>query len=377
MIFPRSPLEALRFGQWFKLICGASYQDVSRVRNLALVYSLAGVDCIDLAADLAIVHAARQGILAGQEIVSGAFPLVMVSFNDGKDPHFRKAWFDVQNCPVNCPRPCQMVCPADAISPVQSLGNHRIGSGVLSERCYGCGRCLPVCPHNVLEERSFQVAVNGLLPELFPYIDAVEIHTQVGHQAEFLYLWGQLSPYVSRLKLVAVSCPDSVSSGGDVVSYLAQLFELMEPRPRWLIWQTDGRSMSGDIGKGTTHAAIRLAQKVLNSGLPGYVQLAGGTNDYTVAKLQSLNLLQGIHRSDNQCQSPSVHGIAYGSYARSLVDVGDEPLEECPEELWRQVSLASDLVSQIKPGIQYKKGISRFLKKYGCEFKGAFVGLPP
>ena len=57
------------------------------------------------------------------------------------------------------------------------------------------------------------------------------------------------------------------------------------------MWQTDGRPMSGDIGKGTTHAAIRLAQKVLASDVSGYVQLAGGTNQYTALKLKALGLL--------------------------------------------------------------------------------------
>ncbi|MEM9008819.1 MAG: 4Fe-4S ferredoxin, partial [Cyanobacteria bacterium P01_F01_bin.86] len=55
----RNPLNSLSLGQWFKLICGASYQDVAAVRNLSLIYSLAGADCIDVAADLAVVHAAR------------------------------------------------------------------------------------------------------------------------------------------------------------------------------------------------------------------------------------------------------------------------------------------------------------------------------
>ncbi|MEY3853760.1 MAG: hypothetical protein RI910_2740, partial [Verrucomicrobiota bacterium] len=30
-------------------------------------------------------------------------------------PDFRKAQFDPQRCPVDCPRPCHRVCPALAI----------------------------------------------------------------------------------------------------------------------------------------------------------------------------------------------------------------------------------------------------------------------
>ncbi|NJM85378.1 MAG: 4Fe-4S ferredoxin, partial [Leptolyngbyaceae cyanobacterium RM2_2_21] len=81
-----------------------------------------------------------------------------------------------------------------------------------------------------------------------------------------------------------------------------------------LIWQADGRPMSGDIGRGTTHAAVRLAQKLLMADLPGYVQLAGGTNQHTVHKLRSLGLLRSP-----QSSSPTIAGVAYGSYARSLL----------------------------------------------------------
>jgi hypothetical protein len=63
--------------------------------------------------------------------------------------------------------------------------------------------------------------------------------------------------------------------------------------------------MSGDIGPGTTWATIRLAQKILEQGPPGFVQLAGGTNQATWPLIQ-------------RCRLP-VHGVAYGSYARKLL----------------------------------------------------------
>jgi hypothetical protein len=47
--------------------------------------------------------------------------------------------------------------------------------------------------------------------------------------------------------------------------------------------------MSGDIGAGTTHAALRYGQALLASGPPGFVQLAGGTNHHTATKFQALN----------------------------------------------------------------------------------------
>ncbi|MEG4963954.1 4Fe-4S ferredoxin, partial [Microcoleus sp. K4-C2] len=49
------PLNSLKSGHWFKLICGASFQHLPAVRNLTLAYTLAGADCIDVAADPAAV----------------------------------------------------------------------------------------------------------------------------------------------------------------------------------------------------------------------------------------------------------------------------------------------------------------------------------
>lgn len=66
------PLQSLQQGTWFKLICGASYQHLPAIRNLALVYALAGADCVDVAADPAVIAAAQEGI----EAVAKVLPLV-------------------------------------------------------------------------------------------------------------------------------------------------------------------------------------------------------------------------------------------------------------------------------------------------------------
>ena len=53
----RDSLSACRF---FKLIAGASLTDADRLAEIALIYSLAGVDCLDVACDLAVVEALDQ-----------------------------------------------------------------------------------------------------------------------------------------------------------------------------------------------------------------------------------------------------------------------------------------------------------------------------
>jgi len=130
--------------------------------------------------------------------------------------------------------------------------------------------------------------------------------------------------------------------------------------------------MSGDIGAGTTHASIKLGQKVLRAGLPGYVQLAGGTNHHTVSKLRSVNLLKSSHPGnhtepkDQATEEPTIAGIAYGSYARVLLSPLLDRLEQLssqelqsniylenyPNLLVEAVNLANSLVSQLKMGLE-------------------------
>ncbi|MEL7522834.1 MAG: 4Fe-4S binding protein, partial [Cyanobacteria bacterium J06553_1] len=179
---PKTPLNSLQTGQWFKLICGASYQALPAVRNLSLAYALAGADCIDIAADLAVVKAAKDGLSAAAKIAAdderGAGytrPWLMVSMSAGEDPHFRKAWFNPAICPTDCPRPCEQICPAAAIDTV----------GVIPERCYGCGRCIPICPLGLIEARSYPTQLDAIAQPVLSEVQALEIHTQVGHIEDF------------------------------------------------------------------------------------------------------------------------------------------------------------------------------------------------
>lgn len=356
------PLQSLNEGHWFKLICGASYQHLPAVRSLTLAYALAGADCIDVAADPAVISSAQEALTVASSLRNEArrfgfgwnakLPFLMVSLNDGEDPHFRKAEFNSIECPPNCPRPCEKICPAQAI--IFNDNNQQENfSGVSSAKCYGCGRCIPICPYDIIYTRSYVSAPGAIAPlVLSTGVDAVEIHTAVGRLTEFTRLWQAILPQLSRLKLVAISCPD----GEGLIDYLRSLYELISPLKCALIWQTDGRPMSGDIGDGTTLAAVKLGQKVLAAKLPGYVQLAGGTNSYTVAKLKAMGLLKGT--------PPSISGVAYGSYARVLLaSIFDRLeakevncinakmniyLEEEPELLWQAVKLAHSLVSPLK-----------------------------
>nr|WP_202895763.1 LdpA C-terminal domain-containing domain [Iningainema tapete] len=356
-------------------------QHLSSVRSLTLAYALAGADCIDVAADPAVIAAAQEAIAVATNLSSERArrgfgkniqsPLLMVSLNDGEDPHFRKAEFNSTECPTDCSRPCERICPAQAI--VFNSIKYDL-SGVVAQKCYGCGRCIPVCPYGIIYTKSYVSTPGAIAPLILSNgVDAVEIHTNVGRLAEFQRLWQAISPWVERLAVVAISCPD----GDGIIEYLHALHDLIAPLPCALIWQTDGRPMSGDIGDGTTLAAVKLGQKVLAAQLPGYVQLAGGTNGYTVAKLKAMGLLrkaeepvsrgagekEGILSSAPLPPHPpaSISGVAYGSYARLLLSpileqleamevnqLVNVRLEDETELLWQAVKLADSLVSQLK-----------------------------
>jgi Fe-S-cluster-containing hydrogenase component 2 len=405
-----------------------------------LAYTLAGADCIDVAADPAVIASALDALEVantfGKAAQARGFgwghrPLLMVSLNDGEDPHFRKAEFNPELCPADCLRPCEKICPAQAIvfqstshskpsessqisaSPIPSVSIQSFTgepnsssppcpqseaskrqksrlldgfSGVIDQRCYGCGRCLPVCPSQLIYPRSYVFAPEAIAQLISPFnVDALEIHTKVGHFADFQRLWKAIAPWVNQLKLLAISCPD----GEDLLEYLWALHDLITPLPCPLVWQTDGRPMSGDIGIGATRAAVKLSQKVLSAGLPGYVQLAGGTNAHTVMKLRAMGLLKGLKVGELKLESldispsnvqpanlqPStqsyVAGVAYGSYARvllspilekleqfngevidanavSLQNSSLKHLEEFPCLLWQAVETAHSLVNQLK-----------------------------
>jgi Fe-S-cluster-containing hydrogenase component 2 len=345
-----SPLRSLQDGRWFKLICGASYQHLPAIRNLALVYSLAGADCIDVAADPAVIRTALQGIEAAQTWLKEqqkeplARPLLMVSLNDDEDPHFRKATFDPTLCPSDCPQPCISICPAEAIAFTA------VQPGVIVDRCYGCGRCIPICPAEQIETRSHLITPETILPLVRNNTaQAIEIHTQAGHEAAFAKLWQQLNQDIHHLDVLAISCPD----GDGALDYLHWLYQHISPLPCALIWQTDGRAMSGDIGDGATRAAIKWGEKVLRSDLPGFVQLAGGTNAHTVEKLRELGLWKGKGRSSEKF----IAGVAYGSYARTILtplwhileQQKSESLEQFPTLLNEAAQIATKLTQSLNP----------------------------
>ena len=289
--------QALSQGRWVKLICGASNQDLPSIADLCAIYATAGVHCIDVAADGAVVLAAREA-LDWVESKYGKRPWLMISISDGKDAHFRKAWFDPDRCPSNCSRPCQNICPAKAIGKE---------GGINSKSCYGCGRCLMACPLGLIKEEDRSIGMKDfstLLTDLKP--DAVEIHTAPGRAKAFEQSVSEIMKANIPLQRIAVSC-GLQGYGIDVEEFANELWQRHSSIRNFgqkPIWQLDGRRMSGDLGINAAKFAVKLWKRVLPLAPPGPLQLAGGTNSETINHLPMQN-------------GPA--GVAFGGMARKLI----------------------------------------------------------
>ncbi|KAG5559821.1 hypothetical protein RHGRI_003199 [Rhododendron griersonianum] len=359
-----SPPVSLQRGNWVKLICGASFEDAVDIRNLSLVYTLAGVDCIDCAADASVVSAVNEGIEAAREIVPLRRPWVMISVNDDEDLHFRKAEFDPNDCPLDCSRPCEIVCPANAISLEGAAGV--LKGGVITERCYGCGRCLPVCPYDKIRAITYIRDVSATAELLRrDDVDAIEIHTSGRKTEPFKELWTGLGDSMGYVKIVAISLPHI---GDSTISSMNMLYSIMQPNLHCFnLWQLDGRPMSGDIGRGATREAISFAVCLASDkDRPlGFLQLAGGTNAHTVDGLKREGLFQvstltkegPIPMNSSSSRHALIGGVAYGGYARKIVgrvltsmesQNGLALIEDHPEYLLMALTEALALVGTVK-----------------------------
>ncbi|CAL9130285.1 unnamed protein product, partial [Musa textilis] len=373
------PIESLRRGNWVKLICGASFEDAADVRNLSLVYTLAGVDCIDCAADEPVVNAVNEGIDAAMSISMVNRPWVMISVNDDKeDLHFRKAEFDPEDCPSDCPRPCEKVCPATAIllqrvfeegELVQNTEWGKLQGGVITERCYGCGRCFPICPYDKIRAITY-VRDPSTTTKLLQRsdVDAIEIHTSGRCTDSFSELWNSLGDSLKNVKLVAVSLPNV---GESTLPVMNLIYAIMQPYIKcYNLWQLDGRPMSGDIGRGATKEAVDFAVHLAaaRNKPHGFYQLAGGTNAFTIKSLKKQGLFQTMtidgnslekRNEDKQARPEQAYigGIAYGGYARKIVGKilhkmptqhGHARIEDHPEYLMEAVKEALTLIGPVK-----------------------------
>tara|TARA_B100000963_G_scaffold258123_1_gene226511 strand:+ start:820 stop:1815 length:996 start_codon:yes stop_codon:yes gene_type:complete len=320
--------EKINSNKWVKLICGASNEDKGSIEDLCAIYSAAGVDYIDIAADPSVAEAARNGINWSKKTF-GKDPGLMISISDGKDIHFRKAKFDPERCPPDCKRPCENICPTYAISEF----------GISKNKCYGCGRCISSCPLNLISEYEYQLSQDSLrdiLLKIKP--DAVEIHTEINRKDSFIKIANIIKDSGIQLKKISVSCglTQSNAKPEDLAKAFWERFEILSQHNVQLIWQLDGRPMSGDIAASTAKAAVKLWEKMQPILPPGLIQLAGGTNGNTYNYLDKNKIPDGI---------------AFGSVARKLVQPliedtfkTNQKIYENPEKMALAIAKAKTLL---------------------------------
>lgn len=165
---------------------------------------------------------------------------------------------------------------------------------------------------------------------------------------------------LTNSKVLAVSFPDM---DDNTLPYLEKLQRIITSHESYnkfngvQIWQTDGRPMSGDIGKGTVHASTTLASKLIkaNSNLINlhthkqFLQLAGGTNDYSIE----------IVKREGLAGATGFGGYAFGGYARKVISshlneldcrFPGASIEDHPEILEKCFQFASNLVNIVKNG---------------------------
>ena len=317
--------------KWVKLICGASNEDILSIEDLCAIYSAAGVDYIDVAAEESIAEAARNGIKWSKEFFDTS-PGLMVSISDGKDMHFRKAKFDPSSCPSNCLRPCEKICPAFAID----------NSGIKKNKCYGCGRCLTSCPLGLISEYDYNVTIGDLASRLQVIKpDAIEIHTEINRTDAFEKVVDIINNSMIKLKKISVSCglkqsQYSSKNPEDLLKAFWERFEILSGLHVPLIWQIDGRPMSGDLAPTTGKDTVKLFEKIGSYLPPGLIQIAGGTNGKTHEFLTVNNVPDGI---------------AFGSSARKIMqphiefaNKNNKRLYEYPERMSLAIKEAQKLL---------------------------------
>jgi len=307
-------------GRFFKFIGGANLRDTSKVEVLAALYTLAGASILDVAAEPAVVAAARRGIARAAELRQPGWPVhpdpvIMVSVTLSGDRHTQIAVVALDGC-IRCDV-CTPVCPPGSI----------INGDVEDPICTGCGLCVPVCPTEVIALQPRETH-----PELAACWEAgaraLEIHTGAADAAE-IRDW---APVAARWQNQGGLL--SYSIDGQQLGFaraVALAHELGRPG---IIIQADGKPISGTVGDRSTIPAIRLARALVRSGNPAWIQPAGGTNDRT----GPLANAHGI----------AIAGVGMGSFARA----GAREVEsgvDTPRAWERAYAAASTLVASIQP----------------------------
>ncbi|MBM3260619.1 MAG: 4Fe-4S dicluster domain-containing protein [Candidatus Sericytochromatia bacterium] len=280
-------------GPYFKLVCGATFEDTSELAHLATIFTLAGARLVDVAAQPDAVDAALSGVRRARRLGSAwlpqaPVPLVMVSIGPEDDPHVQIAEKVDALCTWECPH-CLNACPHGAIDAQLKI---------VAQRCVGCGQCVAACPEEAV--RMVPAAPPAALDELWGAgARALELHAGTG---------AGLGAYEGQVRAWSAKGGVFSLSVNAVQMTVAQATDAWRTVSRWvegpLLLQADGKPISGTAGEASTRPALSFACDLMAAGVP-HVQVAGGTNDLTGKMAREMGL--------------GLAGVAVGSFARRLV----------------------------------------------------------
>ncbi len=345
-------VSALEKGSFVKLICGAANTNAKRVERLALVYSLSGVEVIDVSSSQEIIYAAKTGIKKAYEFYKQSpkkfprynEPALMVSLDIRGDLHFRKVKINYEKC-VNCFK-CVDSCPSGALfvnsSPLfchpetpchsegNSLQNDRTNKNdkkiqINKNNCYGCGRCSEACRYDAIEFINLNNSHNLDLKE----VKTLEIHTGNNSIEEVKNFLEFNSSLLNNMELLSFCVESKRFSPKELQDYVNKIINMVNKK---VIIQIDGNPMGATDKLCSSLQAISAAAILLENNTNAYVQIAGATNLHTKNLVQQLGL--------------KISGIGYGTFARKIIlSYIDELVEDdfC-EQLQQIVNITTSLV---------------------------------
>lgn len=281
--------DILKEKKCFKLVCGAGNEDVEEVEKLVYIYSLAGANFFDVCANSDVVDAAKRGLKrAGIE----KDRYICVSVGIDGDPHITKAKIQDEKC-IKCGL-CLKNCPHQAI-----FSEIKINEA----RCIGCGICASNCPKNAIYMQTKEQDYDEILPKLIAKgIDCIEFHAISKNEKDVLEKWDKINSVFDGMTCISVD--RSTSGDKDLIELVKKM--VAKKAPYKTIIQADGVAMSGNDDEfGTTLQAVATAQMFINSKIPSFIMMSGGTNSKSVelAKMCAIE----------------PHCLAVGSYARKIV----------------------------------------------------------
>ena len=273
----------------FKLVCGAGNEDADEVEKLVYIYSLAGANFFDVCAKSSVIDAAKRG-LKRAGINENRFLCVSVGI-DG-DPHITKAYIYDDKC-IKCGL-CFKQCPHQAISSDIKINE---------KRCIGCSICAQNCPKKAIDMRTKEQNYDELLPEIISKgIDCIEFHAISKNEKDVLEKWNKINSVFDGMTCISVD--RSTSGDKDLVELVRKM--VSKKAPYTTIIQADGVAMSGNNDEfATTLQAVATAQMFVNSKIPSYIMMSGGTNSKSIELAKICEI--------------KPHCLAVGSYARKIV----------------------------------------------------------